>query len=304
MVLFENEAAILEATQNTSGAWLSSFDRHHPSLDIQLQAYLQELRCGHSWCYACRQPRQVPEQDMPECESVNASFGFILNLPTRCAAHRMPDMERVTDICPHGHRAIYCFDCGGHHVCNYHSVSGCATLGSAKYDGYCVRCYVHLFPDQPITRQFRIKERHVYDAVVARFPDRGWVLNRTIHGGCSQRRPDIFLDAGTFVVIVEVDEEQHRGYSCENRRIMELFRDGGCRPVAFVRFNPDGYVDATGRSVSSCFGLDAKGFARVKPSKTGEWHARLEALFGRLSDLLEQPKLDKEVTVVQLFYDG
>jgi hypothetical protein len=189
-------------------------------------------------------------------------------------------------------------------VCKYHSVSGCETYGSSKYDGYCVRCYAHLFPDQPITRQFRIKERVVYDAVVARFPDRPWVLNRTIDGGCSRRRPDICLDVGTFLLVVEIDEEQHKGYACENRRVMELFQDGGARPVVILRLNPDGYVDARDVRAASCFGLDSKGGYRVKPSKADEWQARLEVLFARIQAFLARPDMDKEVTVVQLFYDG
>lgn len=305
MVLFENQAAILNATKSSPYMWRpAKFDRDHPPLDIQLESYLQELRSGHTWCIVCRQPRQVPEHDMPICEQTHASFGFLLNLPTRCAAHKTPDMEVVVNICEHGRQKVVCFDCGGHLVCKYHSVSGCETYGSAKYDGHCVRCFSHLFPDQPVARQYRIKERHVFDAVVARFPDRPWVLNRTIDGGCSRRRPDVFLDLGTFILVIEVDETQHRGYSCENRRLMELFQDGGARPVVIVRFNPDEFVDAQECRATSCFGLDSKGFCQVKPSKVDEWQARLEVLFARIEAFLARPEMDREVTVEHLFFDG
>ncbi len=69
------------------------------------------------------------------------------------------------------------------------------------------------------------------------------ILDKTIEGGCSRRRPDGFIDALTHVVIVEIDEGQHQGYdlTCENRRIVELFIDVAHRPIVFVRLNPDAY---------------------------------------------------------------
>jgi len=241
---------------------------------------------------------------MPICEEKHASFGFVLNMPTRCAAHRLPDMELVVNICQHGRQKVACFDCVGHLVCKYHAVSGCGTFGSARYEGHCVRCFSHLFPEQPIARQYRIKERHLFDAITVRFPDRAWVLNRTIDGGCSRRRPDVFLDVGTFILVIEVDELQHQGYSCEHRRLMEIFVDGSSRPVVMLRFNPDDFVDADGRRVTSCFGLDARGFCQVNPSKVDEWQARLEALFARIEAFLARPEMDREVTVEHLFFDG
>ena len=45
--------------------------------------------------------------------------------------------------------------------------------------------------------------------------------------------------------IVEIDENQHIEYdcSCENKRIMELSQDVGHRPIIFIRFNPDDYLN-------------------------------------------------------------
>lgn len=44
---------------------------------------------------------------------------------------------------------------------------------------------------------------------------------------CSKRRPDILIDLETHLIIIEVDENQHKGYSCENKRIMEISQDLG-----------------------------------------------------------------------------
>ncbi len=69
-------------------------------------------------------------------------------------------------------------------------------------------------------------------------------LDTRVVGGCSRRRPDGYIDLLTHVIIVEVDENEHRSYddTCNNRRIMELYQDFGSRPLVFVRLNPDAYT--------------------------------------------------------------
>lgn len=59
--------------------------------------------------------------------------------------------------------------------------------------------------------------------------------------GCSKRRPDVFFDLDTHVIIVEIDEHQHRTYenSCECARINEIVNGIGGRPIIFIRYNPD-----------------------------------------------------------------
>jgi hypothetical protein len=58
---------------------------------------------------------------------------------------------------------------------------------------------------------------------------------------CTKKRPDIRFEMLTHDVIVEVDENQHRGYeeSCECARISEIVGAIGGKSVVFVRYNPD-----------------------------------------------------------------
>jgi hypothetical protein len=69
-------------------------------------------------------------------------------------------------------------------------------------------------------------------------------LDKSIQGGCSQRRPDCLIDTYTHSIIIECDENQHELYdtTCEQARINELFTDLADRPIVFIRFNPDAYV--------------------------------------------------------------
>ena len=61
---------------------------------------------------------------------------------------------------------------------------------------------------------------------------------------CCKRRPDVYYDCYDHVVIVEVDENQHRGYldSCECKRLNEIVSSlaaTAINPVTFIRYNPD-----------------------------------------------------------------
>jgi hypothetical protein len=58
---------------------------------------------------------------------------------------------------------------------------------------------------------------------------------------CTRKRPDIRFEMDTHDVIVEVDENQHRGYeeSCECARISEIVGAIGGKAVVFIRYNPD-----------------------------------------------------------------
>ena len=96
----------------------------------------------------------------------------------------------------------------------------CDTRAQDKYLGYCLWCYMHLFPDNPVSRNYKTKERDVVDHVKTSFPGLSWVADRTVPGGCSRRRPDLLLDLGYQVIVLEVDENQHSAYdcSCENKR--------------------------------------------------------------------------------------
>jgi very-short-patch-repair endonuclease len=58
---------------------------------------------------------------------------------------------------------------------------------------------------------------------------------------CTRKRPDIRFEMDAHDVIVEVDENQHRGYeeSCECARISEIVGAIGGKSVVFIRYNPD-----------------------------------------------------------------
>jgi hypothetical protein len=213
----------------------------------------------------------------------------------------------IPSFAKEGEQALYC---GIHKLDNMVDVKHvmckthlCSTRVQEKYDGYCLYCYINLFPDKPVSRNYKTKEYAVVEYIKTKFPEYNWIADKIINGGSSKRRPDLLLDMGVQVIIIEVDENQHMGYdcSCENKRLMELSQDLGHRPIVFIRFNPDDYEDS-GKNISSCWGNDKKGICVVKKSKIKEWSERLNKLDDQVKYWISNTT-GKTVEVIQLYYD-
>jgi hypothetical protein len=184
--------------------------------------------------------------------------------------------------------------------------SWCTTVVNEKYDGYCLFCYMNLFPDKPVSRNYKTKEYAVVEHVKTKFPNHNWIADKIVSGGCSKRRPDLLLDLLYQIVIIEIDENQHTDYdcSCQNKRIMELSQDLGHRPIIFIRFNPDDY-NQNGTNITSCWGQDKNGICIVKKSKRDEWTQRLNVLEEHINYWINPVNTtEKTVETIQLFFDS
>jgi hypothetical protein len=182
----------------------------------------------------------------------------------------------------------------------------CYTRVTDKYDGYCLYCFIHLFPEKTVARNYKTKERTVVEFVLKEFPQYPWINDKQIQGGCSRRRPDLLMDFGYQLIIIEIDENQHTGEnygdcSCENKRMMLLSQDVGYRPIIFIRFNPDDYLDK-GKNITSCFGVDNNGVCSIKKTKQKEWTHRLNILRENIQ-YWSKNKSEKTIEIIQLFYD-
>ena len=183
--------------------------------------------------------------------------------------------------------------------------SWCSIQVKNRYKGYCLFCYIHLFPGEPVSRNYKTKECATTEFIKTTFSELTWKEDQRIEHGCSKRRPDLLLDLGYQVIIIEVDENQHNDYncSCENVRMLEISRDLGHRPIVFIRFNPDKYIE-NGKSITSCWGMNKNGFCVVKKSKKKEWEFRLNSLKEQVQYWINpQNKTNKTIEIIQLFYD-
>jgi hypothetical protein len=119
--------------------------------------------------------------------------------------------------------------------------------GSSQYDGYCVTCFKHLFPDDP-----RSKKKHKFskEMMVRNFINEhydGFVHNIPLYTGncnCSHRRRiDHRKLIGNTILAIETDEFGHRGYDPvdEEIRYDDVYMIHSGKWI-FIRFNPDSNI--------------------------------------------------------------
>jgi hypothetical protein len=165
----------------------------------------------------------------------------------------------------------------------------CSTIVSEKYDGYCLYCYMNLFPDKPVSRNYKTKEYAVVEFVKTTFPDLSWISDKRIIDGCSKRRPDLFLDLGYQIIIIEVDENQHkyRDRQDELTRYDDLMMLHGGKFI-FIRYNPDVFIDSEGKR------RNPESATRLKELKTSILHSIKR---------IQEEDNDDLVEIENLFFD-
>ncbi len=220
---------------------------------------------------------------------------------------------------------------------NYMCTVCCNTRGTRVHNGslWCHGCFVKTFPEIPTLRNYKTKQRAVEDFLNTRFSDKltlrfdrqlerilpegtvgagagtcdGGDLEEDVVCKSSGRKPDVMIDMGEWVVIVEVDEGQHKqdSYksSCETKRVMQIFDDVGRRPTVFIRFNPDHYEDAEGNKVHSPWTIDGRtGSAlHVAVENRDKWNDRLNTLASAVECAIST-RPEREVSFTYLYYDG
>lgn len=222
----------------------------------------------------------------PGCKT-QASCNFNGHPPRFCGVHKQPGM-----------RCVDLKKCQTPH---------CDIKGSEKYENYCLFCYMHTFPDRPVARNYKTKEKAICDFILEQFPHLKWTIDKKINGGTSNRRPDLLVDLGHQIVIVEIDEGQHKVHEriCENKRTMEISKDLNHKPTVFIRFNPDGYTKDK-QHIPSCWVANKMGIITIPRNKKNEWEARLKTLkeeIKKWTNPINKNTQAKTVEVCQLFYD-
>lgn len=187
----------------------------------------------------------------------------------------------------------------------------CGFRAVDKYKGYCLNCFRHEYPDHKFVRNYKCKELLIVDSVKQQefyiYEDSvkigkhviNWKFDKPIGG--SKRRPDIFYKFGNYYLLVDIDENQHRGYDCEDNRLIQLLKDAGMN-IVIIRFNPDSYINHEGNKVESCFRNTIHG-TKLNKENLEDWGYRLRILHYYMQKFIRYPPT-KLLTVLKLFYDG
>jgi hypothetical protein len=239
------------------------------------------------YCAKCKLPEMicVYANMCIVCNKIRASFNYENEQkPSHCNTCKLPDMIDII-----------------HKFCKN---DWCKTRANpqSKYENYCVRCFIYQYPEKKISKNYKIKERHVTDFIEEHFKGYPIILDKRVNGGCSKRRPDIYIDMLTHIIIIEIDENQHRNYdnTCEIAKINELFTDFGDRSIIFIRFNPDDYIKNDIKFQSSFKYHETLGIPMIRDNE--EWNNRLQILKQCIQNHIEI--IPTETTFEYLYYDS
>jgi len=204
------------------------------------------------------------EQD--DCQT-RSNFGYINQTATHCVRHKLPLMfkkrkvecqeENCSEISEYGvEEPTHCFL---HQKENELCLLGQTCKNCNRENELCNKeqiCLTYCRPTElSITANKIIKKK---EALVLSYLDKNIktdinpIDDRIIDISCVKRRPDRVYDSGSYFLVVEIDENQHKSYSngCsfdvktqEYRRMVQIHEalSNGMMPVIFLRFNPDNF---------------------------------------------------------------
>ncbi len=197
-----------------------------------------------------------------------------------CAAHAKPNMINVKNpVCK---------------LCTLFQVR------PNMYEHLCYTCYIGTHPDEPIARNFLVKEKHIVDFIKELYPNFGWEYNQFINS-CAHYRPDLLVYIKNYVIIIEIDEFQHKQKNyveCEAKRINDILYELA-QPLIVLRINPDSYKDEKKNIQKGMFIKDKNNKCIVNNSI---WNEQKELIKSTLHNIINN-KPDQLLTEIKLFFD-
>lgn len=191
------------------------------------------------------------------------------------------------------------------------------------YSGHCVRCFCAQFPNEERAKTAKgyihAKEQAVTKFLETAFPDYSWTFDKVYNVSTGRTRmigrfrPDARTRIADRVLIVEVDEDSHRGYMCSKEREREesFVRQAAPLTVIIIRLNPDKYIDFDGKTHPSCFHRsDKESIISVNPRQQKQWDNRLNELKNTIKNVLNPESVlppkqeDRPCLMIELFYDN
>jgi hypothetical protein len=219
---------------------------HQHKLQGMIDIYRRICECGKTATYAL--PGMLPEK----CAK-HKSSGMINPPRKQCEA------DECKEFATHGIKGTV--HCEQHaqtdeYLLTERNCLKCNRLDILNTQGLCVNFCSLEERDRLMKKQVKKKEEFVRKLLEAEIDVQEYVIQEwqdsIIDPTCTKRRPDFVYHCGNHIVIVEVDEDQHKSYSnCgstreeklagENRRMFEIFQIFQGLPVVFIRYNPDGF---------------------------------------------------------------
>ena len=131
-------------------------------------------------------------------------------------------------ICEHGKRKQQCNTCGGSQLCkNCKQTRYRVRYVNGEKTRFCASCFYQKFPDLKVPTRYKLRQHYIHEKLTKEFGKDLFKYDMRIGCGCSRKVPDWFLDAHKFCLILELDENQHKGRSnmCEEKRLQKIQED-------------------------------------------------------------------------------
>lgn len=84
---------------------------------------------------------------------------------------------------------------------------------------------------------------------------------------------------------------------------MELSQDLQHRPIVFIRFNPDSYINQNKLKISQCWRTNKLGVIQIMKTRITEWKERINILNQQIQYWIDN-KSNKTIEIIELFYDN
>jgi hypothetical protein len=196
-------------------------------------------KCQHPGCGTTA--RYAPPGHHATACTTHRKAGMIANPRRRC------DEKGCNEVAIYGMvRATHCVIHKLHEETNFvgHDCSVCRYPDILDDQGRCATC------DPDRFRRVRLAKQREVKMWLDHSGHGDYVLyDRIIEGGvCGKERPDFAFDCDTHMVVLEVDEDQHkdRPWECEYTRMINISQSAGM-PTIFLRYNPDPFQEAEGK---------------------------------------------------------
>jgi hypothetical protein len=195
--------------------------------------------------------------DYKDCKSIS-TYSYPNNSPNRCTSHKdegmikNPRRKCFNNLC----RETSIFGlkipihCEKHKETNEISLIEkkcrfCNRIDVVNDEGICINFCLLEEKYAIYKKNVKAKELRILEICKEKFGD-PTAYDKKIEYSCYNERPDIVYDMKTHIVIIEVDENQHKNgnnynVECEYKRMINIFNSFGGVPINFIRYNPDPY---------------------------------------------------------------
>jgi hypothetical protein len=139
-----------------------------------------------------------------------------------------------------------------------------------------------------IDKDNRTKEFNIIDNLNNIFSNIEWICNKRLK---SKYRPDMYTIIDDFILMIEIDEKQHKNYKInkENERIKKIYDELNKKNMTLIRINPDSYID--------CYDIEHKGIS----NNPNIFNMRMNIIIKTVEESLKNKK--EGLNIIKLFFD-